>query len=47
MTENEALSKLHYVNAFGLEKFCAFMYRLPKFIEAHPNVSNLLLYLIM
>ncbi|XP_035453120.2 DNA repair protein RAD51 homolog 3 isoform X1 [Spodoptera frugiperda] len=39
MTENEALSKLHYVNAFGLEKFCAFMYRLPKFIEAHPNVK--------
>ncbi|KAH9642715.1 hypothetical protein HF086_002985 [Spodoptera exigua] len=38
LTEDEALSKLHYVNAFGLEKFCAFMYRLPNFLGAHPNV---------
>ncbi|CAD0204848.1 unnamed protein product [Chrysodeixis includens] len=38
VTEDQALDKLHYVNAFGLEKFCAFMYTLPKFVEAHPNV---------
>lgn len=38
VTEDEALDKLHYVNAFGLEKFCAFMYMLPKFIAEHPNV---------
>ncbi|CAK1593947.1 unnamed protein product [Parnassius mnemosyne] len=29
----EALKKLHYVNAFGLEKFCALMHQLPKLIE--------------
>ena len=49
ITEDEALSKLHYVNAFGLEKFCAFMYQLPKFIGEHPNVSGsclLLVYLL-
>lgn len=38
VTEDEALDKLNYVNAFGLEKFCAFMYMLPKFIAEHPNV---------
>ncbi|KAJ8711781.1 hypothetical protein PYW08_008735 [Mythimna loreyi] len=39
ITEEDALNKLHYVNAFGLEKFCAFMYRLSKFITEHPNVK--------
>ncbi|XP_047034308.1 DNA repair protein RAD51 homolog 3 isoform X1 [Helicoverpa zea] len=39
MTEDEALRKLHYVDAFGLEKFCTFMYRLPKFIAEHPKVK--------
>ncbi|PZC76943.1 hypothetical protein B5X24_HaOG203987 [Helicoverpa armigera] len=39
MTEDEALRKLHYVDAFGLEKFCAFMYRLPRFIAEHPKVK--------
>lgn len=40
MTEEDALNRLHYVNAFGLDKFCAFMYRLPRFIGEHPNVRN-------
>ncbi|XP_013186253.1 DNA repair protein RAD51 homolog 3 [Amyelois transitella] len=38
LSEQEALKKLHYVNAFGLEKFCSFMYRLPKFAEENPNM---------
>ncbi|XP_072933348.1 DNA repair protein RAD51 homolog 3-like [Epargyreus clarus] len=33
-----ALSRLHYVNAFGLEKFCAFMATLPSFVHENPNV---------
>lgn len=36
--EDDALKKLHYVNAFGLNKFCAFMLRLPTFIAEHPGV---------
>ncbi|RVE44402.1 hypothetical protein evm_010932 [Chilo suppressalis] len=33
INEEAALNKLHYVNAFGLEKYCAFMLRLPNLIE--------------
>ncbi|XP_045779349.1 DNA repair protein RAD51 homolog 3-like isoform X2 [Maniola jurtina] len=38
INEEEALKKLHYVNAFGLEKFCAFLYQLPNFMKSRPNV---------
>ncbi|XP_069361859.1 DNA repair protein RAD51 homolog 3 isoform X2 [Maniola hyperantus] len=38
INEEEALKKLHCVNAFGLEKFCAFLYQLPNFIKSRPNV---------
>ncbi|XP_026332050.1 DNA repair protein RAD51 homolog 3 [Hyposmocoma kahamanoa] len=37
--ENDALKKLHYVNAFGLTKFCAFLHRLPRFIVQHPRIK--------
>lgn len=37
-TEDDALKRLHYVNAFGLENYCSLMYRLPKFIAEHPNI---------
>ncbi|XP_030031448.1 DNA repair protein RAD51 homolog 3 isoform X1 [Manduca sexta] len=37
--EEDCLDKLHYINAFGLEKFCAFMYRMSTFIEEHPKVK--------
>ncbi|XP_049884828.1 DNA repair protein RAD51 homolog 3-like isoform X3 [Pectinophora gossypiella] len=36
--EEDALKKLHYVNALGIEKFCAFILRLPKIIEEKSNV---------
>lgn len=39
ITEDEALKKLHYVNAFGLEKYCALMHRLPEFISDNPNIK--------
>lgn len=42
ISEEEALKKLHYVNAFGLEKFCAFLYQLPNFLQSRPNVICLL-----
>ncbi|XP_049884827.1 DNA repair protein RAD51 homolog 3-like isoform X2 [Pectinophora gossypiella] len=35
--EEDALKKLHYVNALGIEKFCAFILRLPKIIEEKSN----------
>ncbi|XP_075984908.1 RAD51 DNA repair protein spindle D isoform X2 [Anticarsia gemmatalis] len=38
ITEDDALKKLHYVNAFGLENYCALMYQLPSFIANHPNI---------
>ncbi|XP_013147584.1 PREDICTED: DNA repair protein RAD51 homolog 3-like isoform X3 [Papilio polytes] len=38
MSEEEALKNVHYVGAFGLEKFCAFMYQLPKFLAEENNV---------
>lgn len=38
--DDEALKRLHYINAFGLEKFCATMYRMPKVVEEHPNVRK-------
>ncbi|XP_045504354.1 DNA repair protein RAD51 homolog 3-like isoform X1 [Colias croceus] len=34
----EALKKLHYVNAFGLEKFCSFIYSLSQVIAERPCV---------
>ncbi|XP_049884826.1 DNA repair protein RAD51 homolog 3-like isoform X1 [Pectinophora gossypiella] len=37
--EEDALKKLHYVNALGIEKFCAFILRLPKIIEEKSNVK--------
>ncbi|XP_045779348.1 DNA repair protein RAD51 homolog 3-like isoform X1 [Maniola jurtina] len=39
INEEEALKKLHYVNAFGLEKFCAFLYQLPNFMKSRPNIK--------
>ncbi|CAG9793288.1 unnamed protein product [Diatraea saccharalis] len=33
--EEAALEKLHYVNAFGLERYCALMLRLPDIVEQH------------
>ncbi|CAH2054405.1 unnamed protein product, partial [Iphiclides podalirius] len=36
--EEQSLKQLHYVNAFGLEKFCAFMHQLPKFIAEHNSI---------
>ncbi|KAI5633380.1 hypothetical protein NE865_13885 [Phthorimaea operculella] len=36
--EEEALKKMHYVNAFGLDKFCALLHSLPRFIEEHSNI---------
>lgn len=38
--EEDALKKFHYINAFGLEKFCASIQQLPKLIQEHPNVSK-------
>lgn len=38
VSEDEALKNVHYVSAFGLEKFCAFMYQLPKFLAEENNV---------
>lgn len=38
--EEDALKKIHYVNAIGLEKFCATIQRLPKLIQEHPNVNK-------
>ncbi|XP_013165843.1 PREDICTED: DNA repair protein RAD51 homolog 3 [Papilio xuthus] len=38
VSEEEALKNLHYVGAFGLEKFCAFMYQLPKFLTEESNI---------
>ncbi|KAL4716241.1 hypothetical protein ACJJTC_004735 [Scirpophaga incertulas] len=37
--ELAALRRLHYVNAFGLEKFCAFMYQLPNVINKHDKIK--------
>ncbi|KAL0868459.1 hypothetical protein ABMA27_007948 [Loxostege sticticalis] len=37
--DDEALKRLHYINAFGLEKFCATMYTMPKVVEEHPNIK--------
>ncbi|KAJ2954761.1 hypothetical protein O0L34_g3064 [Tuta absoluta] len=37
--EEESLKKIHYVNAFGLDKFCALLHSLPRFIEEHSNVK--------
>ncbi|CAB3233395.1 unnamed protein product [Arctia plantaginis] len=39
ISEDEALKRLHYVNAFGLESYCSLMHTLPKFIAEHPNVK--------
>jgi hypothetical protein len=38
INEVDVLKRLHYVNALGLETFCAFMHKLPNFIEQQPNV---------
>ncbi|XP_059051939.1 DNA repair protein RAD51 homolog 3 isoform X2 [Achroia grisella] len=38
INEEDALKKLHYVNAFGIEKFCAFIYGLRRFVEEHSNI---------
>ncbi|XP_023940225.1 DNA repair protein RAD51 homolog 3 isoform X2 [Bicyclus anynana] len=39
INEEDALRKLHYVNAIGLEKFCAFMHQLPNLINTRPNIK--------
>ncbi|KAJ0172193.1 hypothetical protein K1T71_012166 [Dendrolimus kikuchii] len=41
--KDSSLEKLHYVKTIGLEKFCAFLYRLPKFMEEHPNVKLIII----
>ncbi|KAM3961141.1 DNA repair protein RAD51 homolog 3 [Aphomia sociella] len=38
INEEDTMKKLHYVNAFGIEMFCSFMYTLRRFIEEHPNI---------
>ncbi|XP_031770587.2 uncharacterized protein LOC113520380 isoform X2 [Galleria mellonella] len=37
-SEEDVLKRLHYVNAFGIEKFCAFMHTLSRFVDEHPNI---------
>lgn len=37
--EEDALKKLHYIDAFGLEKFCTCIQNLPKFVHQHPNIK--------
>ncbi|XP_073959478.1 DNA repair protein RAD51 homolog 3-like isoform X2 [Choristoneura fumiferana] len=37
--EEDALKKIHYINAIGLEKFCASIKQLPKLIQEHPNIK--------
>ncbi|XP_028038969.1 DNA repair protein RAD51 homolog 3-like isoform X2 [Bombyx mandarina] len=37
--EEEALDRLHYINAFGIEKFCACMNRISVFLAEHPRVK--------
>lgn len=39
--EEDALKKFHYVKAFGLEKFCSFLYQLPNFLTDKPHVMNI------
>ncbi|XP_053615614.1 DNA repair protein RAD51 homolog 3 [Plodia interpunctella] len=39
LNEEDALKRLHYVNAFGLEQFCTFMHCLPKLIIEYPNIK--------
>ncbi|XP_013147583.1 PREDICTED: DNA repair protein RAD51 homolog 3-like isoform X2 [Papilio polytes] len=43
MSEEEALKNVHYVGAFGLEKFCAFMYQLPKFLAEENNIRLIII----
>ncbi|XP_068619754.1 DNA repair protein RAD51 homolog 3 [Battus philenor] len=38
INQEEALKKLHYVNAFGFEKFCAFMHQLPQLFTDGTNI---------
>lgn len=42
LSETQALKKLHYVKAFGLEKYCAFMNRLPEFVAGNPKVNTII-----
>ncbi|XP_028169570.1 DNA repair protein RAD51 homolog 3-like isoform X1 [Ostrinia furnacalis] len=39
VSNKDPLHRLHYINAFGLEKFCATMYRMPSVIEDHPQIK--------
>ncbi|XP_041983055.1 DNA repair protein RAD51 homolog 3-like isoform X2 [Aricia agestis] len=38
INEDQAIRRLHHVNAFGIEKFCAFLHNIPNFLISRPNV---------
>ncbi|CAH2095379.1 unnamed protein product [Euphydryas editha] len=41
--EEDALKKFHYVKAFGLENFCAFLYQLPNFLSDKPHIKLIII----
>lgn len=45
ISEENALQRLHYIDAFGLKKFSAVMYKMPAIIEEHPEVHSMFLLL--
>ncbi|CAF4880054.1 unnamed protein product [Pieris macdunnoughi] len=41
--ESDHLKRLHYVNAFGLEKFCSLIFTLPQLVTERPNVRLIII----